>query len=128
MSRQCTWPEEPITRSFTSDFRRTAMPGRPSQRVGDILLSFMFVGMISLPEIRCQLGSASSSIETEKRELAAMPEWQWRRGSLIAYPGRFEAYYNDHFGFRDQLIHWLNVAKGEWLKTSTAPLVVFGKD
>ncbi len=43
----------------------------------------------------------------EKRTLAAKPSLVGDWESLRAFPKQFEAYYNDHFGFRKRLIHLL---------------------
>lgn len=44
----------------------------------------------------------------EKRQLAAMPKLTWQQQSIEQFPGKFEKYFNDHFGFRQQLIYWFN--------------------
>jgi hypothetical protein len=40
---------------------------------------------------------------------------------------RFEAYFNDQFGLRRRLIHWLNVLKVAGLGVSPSAKVILGK-
>ncbi len=45
---------------------------------------------------------------------------------LAAFPARFEAFFNDQFGFRKRLIYGLNVTKVVALGVSPHPKVIFG--
>ena len=50
-----------------------------------------------------------------------------RTASPGGVPRRFEAYFNDSFGLRDQLIRWNNLAKVSLLGVSTSSRVMIGK-
>ena len=64
----------------------------------------------------------------ENRRLAKFPKLDWQRKTLEAFPNAFEKYYNDQFGFRDQLIRWHHLTKLRALGVSPSPKVVLGKD
>lgn len=69
----------------------------------------------------------SAALECAKdRELAEKPEW--RLCSLEKYPGAFEKYFDDHFGFRRSLIRWNSFAKVKWFGISPLASVVLGRD
>jgi len=65
---------------------------------------------------------------SEKRKLASMPVMEMKRKSIEEFPSKFEAYYNDHFGFRTSLIYWHNYIKVKYLKTSPVDIVMLGKN
>src|SRR5947207_8313680 len=64
----------------------------------------------------------------ENRQVAAFPEIQLKRAFLTAFPAKFEAFYNDHFGLRDTLIRCLNVARMHWLGMSSSRHVIVGRE
>ena len=64
----------------------------------------------------------------ENRALASRPELKLDRAVLAGFPARFEAYFNDQFGFRKRLIHWLNIIKVAGLGVSPSSKVVLGRN
>ncbi|HIK08810.1 MAG TPA: hypothetical protein IGS52_00840 [Oscillatoriaceae cyanobacterium M33_DOE_052] len=64
----------------------------------------------------------------EKRQLASLPNFQLSRQSLANFPRLFDAYYNDNFGGRQQLIYWHNRILFSGLKQSPSEQVIIGKD
>jgi len=64
----------------------------------------------------------------ENRRLAKFPKLNWQSKTLEAFPAAFEKYYNDQFGFRDQLIRWHHLVKLRVLGVSPSPKVVLGKE
>jgi hypothetical protein len=83
----------------------------------------VFLASIGLPAFQSFFG-ARAAANTENRTLAAQPPWKLSRN----FPGDFEAFYNDHFGFRQTLVDWLAVARVQWLSISSSPHVVLGAD
>ncbi len=63
----------------------------------------------------------------EKRILAAAPELPRNSETLEQFPGAFEAWFNDHFGFRDALIRLHNYALFFGLHASGSDRVLIGK-
>jgi alginate O-acetyltransferase complex protein AlgJ len=42
----------------------------------------------------------------ERRKLVPFPEWKWNLSTLIKFPEKFQKFFADHFGFRDDLAKW----------------------
>ena len=73
-------------------------------------------------------GESASKPTTEKRALAKRPQLDVRSvASIRAYPQAFEAYYDDHFGYRRFLTELHQRIKRDCLRVA-APKVIFGKD
>ncbi len=66
--------------------------------------------------------------ESEKRVLAGFPEFPATLNMLQTFSGDFETYYNDHFGFREELIVRYNKLLEEWFFVSGNKLVLQGQD
>lgn len=63
----------------------------------------------------------------EKRHLAALPVIEYR--SMETYPERFDTWYRDHFGMRNELFRWNSWWHIRLLHTSPLPdRVMMGKD
>jgi alginate O-acetyltransferase complex protein AlgJ len=97
-----------------------------ASRASDMTLIVVFLMMICLPLAGLVLGLDRSFLLEENRNLAVQPELKLDRATLGALPGRFEAYFNDHFGFRKRLIQWLALVKVKGLGVSSTPMVTLG--
>jgi len=73
-----------------------------------LLIAVLFMTGIFLPLVSGIWLPVEETRLTEKRNLAARPEFNLDRKSLEQFPRRYDSYFNDHFGFRGQLIHWYN--------------------
>ena len=93
----------------------------------DLALVVVFLAVITLPAAGKLLDLAPNGIHDEKRALAEFPEPPRNATALRSWPVRFERYFDDHFGFRDRLIRWHNVAKVRLLNVSPSPRVLLGK-
>jgi alginate O-acetyltransferase complex protein AlgJ len=80
-----------------------------------------------LPTVGMVLGLDGSFVLEENRLLATRPELKLTRASLVEYPRKLEAYFNDRFGFRKRLIQWLAIAKVKGLSVTSWPSVILGK-
>ena len=109
-------------------FRKAAaLPQRSSgSRTGDITLIAVFVIMICLPLLGLVLGLDRRFVLEENRNLAARPALKLDRATLGALSSRFEAYFNDHFGFRKRLIYWLAISKVHGLGVTSTSMVTLG--
>ncbi|HVS57629.1 MAG TPA: hypothetical protein VHJ55_15465, partial [Casimicrobiaceae bacterium] len=68
-----------------------------------------------------------ASVADENRLPAALPEASSTLQGWLAFPGRFEHYFNDHFGLRARLLavdHW---ARAAVFGVSPVPTVLVGK-
>jgi hypothetical protein len=97
--------------------------------VRDGILTGLFLLVLFLPV--CLTGIAKGKMPgglEEKRTLAELPRTPNSVDAIKAFPRRFEAYYNDHFHFRDVLIRSHNRLKLKILKKSPDRNVLIGKD
>jgi alginate O-acetyltransferase complex protein AlgJ len=63
----------------------------------------------------------------EKRKLVPLPGFKWNKETLIKYPVQFQEFFNDHFGFRDNLAQAYYLL-GVILGSSSSPKVTIGKN
>jgi hypothetical protein len=94
--------------------------------LADSSLVILFLVALCVPAVR-SLSDPAAQANAENRRLAPEPEWRWKRAYLLAFPAKFEAFFNDRFGYRDTLIHWMNLARVCWLRTSTSNTIIIGK-
>jgi len=81
-----------------------------ARRVPDLVLIVVFALAISLPLIGFFAGWNPDAGLKELRVPASAPGWALDSASLRSFPARSEAYFLDHFGFRDHLIRLNNAA------------------
>jgi len=86
-------------------------PNEPNpERAANILLIAIFFLLLWLPTLDTFLHFDHETAFNEKRLPAPFPRFNQ---GLQKYIGGLEAYFNDHFGCRDQLIHWyLTIFRG----------------
>ena len=94
----------------------------------DIVLIILFLAGIYLPIGDNLLRLDHTQPPVEKRTLAPLPKTKLGLETLADLREEWEAYYNDHFGFRNRLIRLHNYVKTQWLHTSPSSKVVLGKD
>ena len=94
----------------------------------DVVLVALLLIAITLPLVVKLVLPDRAVAASENRRLAKFPKLDWKRKTLEAFPGAFEKYYNDQFGFRDRLIRWHHLVKLRVLGVSPSPKVVLGKD
>jgi alginate O-acetyltransferase complex protein AlgJ len=87
----------------------------------------LFLLLMVLPGIG-QVAGIGCDVKTfEMREPHVLPGWPLTAADWAAWPGLFEAWLKDHFGFRNQLVLANNAIRVRLLKTSTSPSVVLGR-
>jgi hypothetical protein len=87
-----------------------------------------FVAVLFLPLVCKVLRLEFVEPAREFRLFASRPALPRDLAGLKAFPGRFEAYFNDHFGLRALLIQGMHLVKGRWLDASTAAHALLGRD
>lgn len=97
-------------------------------RTANVVLAIFFPVAISLPLADSLLDLDPTPRQVENRPLAPRPELRLTRDSIEKFPPRFEAYFNDHFGFRRTLIMWHGLVKLGLLKAYYSDRVIIGKD
>ena len=96
------------------------------RRGSKYLLIFSFFGILWAPIVESVLYVGPDPKILGKRIESDRPTLNAR--TLISFPKMYEAYFNDHFGFRHSLIRLNSLMKMEFLKTSPEKKVILGKD
>jgi len=104
------------------------MKDRPPGAISSTILVVCFLALLVLPISETLLSFGPHVDLTEERELAQYPAFKWDSTELFTYSSRFEAAFNDHFGFRGLLVRWQALAKYHWLHISPSSQVLVGRD
>ncbi|MBQ6703836.1 MAG: hypothetical protein IJN08_03380, partial [Clostridia bacterium] len=67
-----------------------------------ILFAALFMVVCALPSVGLLLGYEGENYEN--RPLARLPKLIERDGVNLEYPQGFDDYYQDHFGFREEMV------------------------
>ena len=100
-----------------------------STRWANTGLITLFMVMLWLPTFDTLFHIDHSTLPRENRILAQFPEFKPAPRGLKEYIASLEAYFNDHFGCRSQLIHWhrrLESGGVPWKQGRNAPGVIVG--
>ncbi|HVS39712.1 MAG TPA: hypothetical protein VMS17_29415 [Gemmataceae bacterium] len=88
-----------------------------------------FAALIACPLLASLFGFGPAAQLNEKRRLAPPPQFGLKGRLLAAFPAAFDAYFNDHFAFRDQLVYAYQRTLVQGLGVSPQPdLVAIGRD
>lgn len=91
-----------------------------------ILVGFFGVAILA-PSVRLVFQQQEDISSHEKRRLHDLPTLPTNIKTLHAYPKEFEQYFNDHYGFRSDLIAFNQSFKRKWFNKSSVRSVVRGK-
>lgn len=94
--------------------------------VADSARIAVFLAVIGLPLAGTFVDNRFNK-NNDMRPLAAFPAVGFKSSVLKAFPGNFESYWSDHFGFRGALIQALRVVRLRWLHTPTFAQVLVGQ-
>lgn len=104
------------------------MENRPGiRKLEEVALIVCFIVAILLPGLGMILKMDTAAASQENRQLSPFPPLSLEADHLVAFPKRFNEYFNDHFGFRSSLISGVAVVKFRWLNVSPSPKVICGK-
>ena len=92
----------------------------------DLILEVIFVCFIFLPLFGYIFELDVSGDLGEKRAKARFPSF--KQDTLRTIPEKFDAFYEDHFGFRSSLIQGHNWLKYKFLKSGSVGKVLLGRD
>jgi hypothetical protein len=103
-------------------------PSSSSRKAFDGAAIALFLVAISAPLADELVRSdAARGPAPENRQAAPKPEFRLDLATLTAYPERYEAFYGDTFGLRDQLLRWHSIEKLT-LGVSPTPKILLGRD
>jgi alginate O-acetyltransferase complex protein AlgJ len=102
---------------------------RPIARVpGAKAIVVLFIAAITTPALGLAIGFDRRVVsESEMRELASWPAWEWRRDAAIEWPAQFQQYFEDHFALRARLIDARSRLMWSWLGTPAFDTVIAGR-
>ena len=91
-------------------------------------LVVLFLLVLALPALDWAFGIDKAPQPSDNRALAQWPDTPSDRASLNAWPREVEAWFNDHFGFRNQFIRWHNRWKKSLYKEISGADVLVGRE
>jgi hypothetical protein len=102
-------------------------PSNRARRVTDAGLIALFLAVLWLPTWDWLCGLDRSVAPNENRKLAEFPKY-----STLSAPGpylaAFDQFFQDHFGFRKQLVHWNVHWKQKFFNESPVRMAMQGRD
>lgn len=110
-----------LSLGFAAALQRGAAPA-------DLAVAALGVFLLGLPLLSYALRMGNEAPNPENRRVAAWPEAPRSLADWLKWPPASEAYFNDHYGWRNELIQWSNQLRAGWLATSPQDLVVMGRD
>lgn len=102
------------------------MSERPLSVISSAILSVFFLLILVLPLAENLLHFTAEMELPENRKRQEYPKLDLTAQGLLTYPTRFEAAFNDNFGFRALLVQWQAFAKYFWLDLSPSQQVLVG--
>lgn len=104
------------------------MSAYPLYKLSDWMLIFVFIAILWLPLAENYWHWDPIPVANENRKLTPPPQWKWDLKSLRRFPSNWEAYYNDHFGWRNSLLQMHSRLIVLGLKQSLSEYIVIGKE
>ena len=98
------------------------------QRRSNIALIATFLIFVWLPTADTLLHFDHTPTPNENRLPAAFPKFRASLAGIHDYVAGTEAYFGDHFGFRNRLIHWERQWKWQFFHDARAMITIIGKD
>lgn len=93
---------------------------------GDLALATFFLLVLTLPLLGALVPKNTPG--SENRELNSLPSIPTSLDSLRHYPELWTAFFNDHFGWRSEMIYLNNLVRVSALRTSPSGNVVLGRN
>jgi hypothetical protein len=86
------------------------------------------MGALWAPVLIQRFGGEGEPADPELGEAVSMPTWNWSVPSVHAYPGAFEKYYRNNFGFRLPLVKAYGAVMLLAFGVSSSDSVIVGKE
>ncbi len=93
-----------------------------------IVLCLGFLGAICIPALAGFFGWSIYPPLKERRTMTEMPASPKSADDFRAYPGDFERFYSDNFGFRNEFVRWHSAVIFTVFNMSPMPGVVVGQE
>ena len=116
----------------TDNLKETQQVACDRRRRFPDLFSFVLIGvfviLIFAPLIKMMTSERQYFSSAEKRRLSDPPEIKFDWQNIQEFFPNFEAFFNDHFGYRENFIRKYNRILNKYFGKSLVPDVLFGKD
>ncbi len=99
-----------------------------TRRISDAALTLLFLVIIFLPLLSKIIPIDPGVRLQEKRMLASRPKLTLSPEGLLRYPGEFDRFIKDHFGFRSSLVHLFSRIRSRIPGLIVGNNVLVGKD
>lgn len=99
-----------------------------TRKIFNVGLAFLFLAVIFLPLLSKVAPLAPRVGLRERRKLADRPKLQWTLPGLMRYPGEFDRYYRDNFGFRSSLVYLFSRIRSRMPGLVVGNNVLVGRD
>ena len=93
-----------------------------------VVLMLCFGVLLWLPTLDFFFGLDQTQKPDENRAIAKLPVLPASLAGLHDFPAGLDAYFRDHFGFRNRLIRWERRWKHDLFKESASPDVIMGRN
>ncbi len=90
--------------------------------------SCCFVVVLFLPLLLAIITPDLKISKSEQRPLITFPDIDISKNGIITFPAKFEEYYNDHYGLRDQFIVLYDLFHYRFFEKSPTPSVIVGNN
>ena len=102
--------------------------GSSTERLANLATCVLFAAAIALPPLRTLIDAGRADTRPENRRASALPAFPRDRRALAEFPGGFERFYADAFGFRGTLLRWNSIVRTRWLGVSPSERVAIGQE
>jgi hypothetical protein len=96
------------------------------RRALQLLLVVPFLAMIAAPAVGNALGLDGADPSAERRTLAPFPSVSTSWSGLKQFLPAIDAWFADHFAFRQNLVEWYGISRYLWMGMSPTPAVGVG--
>ncbi|MEN6627064.1 MAG: hypothetical protein ABFD69_12640 [Candidatus Sumerlaeia bacterium] len=100
----------------------------PIQRRFSLVMACSFALLLSLPMLDWALRLDRSPQLVENRRPTPRPALSLAAASILAYPGQYDRYFNDHFGFRNLLVRLHGMERVNLTGSGYDGRVIIGKE
>lgn len=96
------------------------------RRILNQLVVLAFIGIIAAPPLANLFGADGADPMAEKRTLATFPTLEPSWPTIKAFLPGLDAWFSDHFAFRETLVRWYGISRYFWLGVSPSATVAAG--
>jgi alginate O-acetyltransferase complex protein AlgJ len=97
-----------------------------SEDIGTVVLFLSVMFALAIISINHCFDSSSKVAKIENRMMSPLPKLSWCSAALLAFPAGFNAFFNDRFAYREELVCLINYINYRTCSVSGSPGVAVG--